>query len=259
MFKAFESLWKYRNLIVVLTSRNVKLKYKKSTLGVAWTVLNPVAMILILLAVFTNVVRINIEAFWAFLLSGYFAYHFIVQALSASVSVFPVYSGMIRGVAIPPIAPVLATIFSRLLEFGVEFLIAVVIIAAFHHGGVPVGFFWIPLLLALMAMLVIGSCCILATMSVYFSDVEHMLPIVLMALFYVSPVIYPVSFVPEAYQWLYLLNPVASLLHLFHDAVYVGAAPDLVAFLICTVEVVLILIVGASILGSNQADFPETV
>jgi ABC-type polysaccharide/polyol phosphate export permease len=231
---------------VVLTARNVKLKYKKSALGVIWTVLNPAAMILILLAVFTNVVRIEIEAFWAFLLSGYFVYQFISQTLSASVNVFVQFAAMIRGVAIPRAAPVLAAILARLLEFAVGFLLSITVIAAFYHGGLTIGFAWVPLLLVLMAMLVIGSCCILSTLSVFFNDVEHMLPVVLMALFYVSPVIYPVSFVPEAFQWLYLLNPVASLLHLFHTA-------------ICVVEVSAIFIFGALVLGKYESEFPETV
>jgi ABC-type polysaccharide/polyol phosphate export permease len=94
---------------------------------------------------------------------------------------------------------------------------------------------------------------------VFFNDVEHMLPVVLMALFYVSPVIYPVSFVPEAFQWLYLLNPVASLLHLFHTAVYLGTTPDALAIGICVVEVSAIFIFGALVLGKYESEFPETV
>ena len=80
MIEDISELWRFRYLIRVLIARNVKVKYQQSFLGLVWTFLNPLLILSVLLAVFTNVVRIEIEDYWAFLLSGFFVYHFVNPA-----------------------------------------------------------------------------------------------------------------------------------------------------------------------------------
>ena len=259
MWMEIKSLWNFRYFVYLLTTRNIKLKYEQSVLGLMWTLINPIAILLILLTVFTNIVRIGVPGFWAFLLSGYFVYHFVSQAVMANTAIFTQFAVMIQGVAVPRSAPIVAAIMAKLAEFCIEFSLALFLIAVFWHGQVPMSFVLIPVLLTLMIVLVLGLSLALATLSVFYTDVKHMLPIALTALFYISPVVYPIALVPEEYRTLYLLNPLAALLDLFHTAIYLGQWPGGAAIASCSLEVVLIFVLGMLVFGRYESEFAEAV
>lgn len=253
------SLWRFRYFLSVLVARNVKLKYQQSWLGLLWTIVNPVMILAILLAVFTRVIRIDIENYWAFLLTGYFAYHFVSQATLAAGSVLDEYAVMIRSVAVPRSATVLAAVTSRFIEFIIEFTLALVLIVIFHHESVPLSFLWLPLLILLMYTLTVGLSLMISALAVFYYDVRHMLPIALTALFYVSPVIYSVDMVPEQYRAIYYLNPLAPLLDLFHITAYAGLSPPADIFAICLLQVSLILWLGVTIFRHFEGQFAEVL
>lgn len=252
-------LWRYRYFLSVLVARNIKLKYQKSWLGLLWTIINPLMILAILLTVFTRVVRIEIENYWAFLLSGYFVYHFLSQATLAASSVLEEYAIMIRSVAVPRAAPVLAAVISRFMEFAVEFGLAIMLIVLFHHQTIPLGFVWLPLLILLVFSLAVGLCLMIAALSVFYYDVRHMLPIALTALFYVSPVIYPVDMVPAEYHMVYYANPLAVLLDLLHTTVYLGLSPSLELVAVCLLQVAAILAAGVFVFSHFENRFAEVL
>jgi len=259
MIGDLSELWRFRYLIRLLIGRNIKIKYQHSYLGLVWTFLNPLLILSVLLAVFTNVVRIDIDHYWAFLLSGFFVYHFVSQTAAASASVLPEYANMVRGVAFPRIIPILAAVTSRFLEFLIEIFCALLLLVAFHHGGIPPGFALLPYLIILMFALVLGLSLPISALSVYYYDVRHLLPIILTALFYISPVIYTVDMVPEEYRLLYLLNPLAGLLDLFHMTLYEGIMPSLTYLALFSLQVAVILMVGYVLFGRFKPEFAEVL
>ena len=254
-----ETLWRFRHFMSILVARNINLKYQKSWLGLLWTIVNPLMILAILLSVFTRVIRIPIENYWAFLITGYFVYHFVSQATLAAASILDEYAVMIRSVAVPRSATVLAAISSRFIEFIVEFMIALLLVAAFHHHALPSTLLWVPLLVFMMFLLAVGLSFMISALAVFYYDVRHMLPIALTALFYISPVIYTVNMVPEQYHTLYYLNPLATLLDLMHTTVYEGAAPDLEIFIACILQVSVILWVGVKIFKHFEPQFAEVL
>jgi lipopolysaccharide transport system permease protein len=253
------SLLRFRHFLSILIARNVKLKYQQSWLGLLWTIINPLMILAILLTVFTRVIRIEIEDYWAFLLTGYFAYHFVSQATLAAASVLDEYAVMIRSVAVPRSATVLAAVTSRFIEFVIEFGLALVLVAAFHHHGVPLSFLWLPVLVVLMFALTVGLALMTSALAVFYYDVRHMLPIALTALFYVSPVIYTVSMIPEQYHAVYYLNPLAVLLDLFHATAYEGVTPPVDIFIVCVLQVSAILWAGFRIFKHFERQFAEVL
>lgn len=259
MIGSLTELIRFRHLVQVLVVRNIKVKYQQSFLGFLWTFLNPVLILSVLLAVFTRVVRVDIESYWAFLLSGYFVYHFVSQTAVASASVLPEYATMVRGVYFPREIPILAAVTSRFLEFLIEIGFALLLLIFFRHGGMPSGFALFPYLVLLMFSLVLGLALPISALSVFYYDVRYLLPIGLTALFYVSPVIYSADMVPERYHTLYLLNPVASLLDLFHIALYKGVFPPLSYLGFVSLEIALIFVVGYVVFRRFQPDFAEVL
>ena len=253
------SLWRYRYFMSILIARNIKLKYQQSWLGLLWTIINPLMILAILLTVFTRVIRIEIENYWAFLLSGYFAYHFVSQATLAAASVLDEYAVMIRSVAVPRSATVLAAVSSRFFEFIIEFTLALILVAGFHHHSIPISFLLLPLLIFLMFMLTIGLSLLISALAVFYYDLRHMLPIALTALFYVSPVIYSVSMVPEQYHAIYYMNPLAILLDLLHATVYDGVAPSATILLAFVLQVFIVLWIGVRVFKHFERQFAEVL
>jgi ABC-type polysaccharide/polyol phosphate export permease len=257
--EAARQLWRYRGLIGRMTGRNLKVKYKRSALGFLWTLLNPALTVTILVAVFSYVIRVEIEAYWAFLISGYFVFNFLGQALSSATYVLREYGHLSRAVAFPKEAPLLAAILSRLVEFSIELGIVMTLLAVIRHGHVPVSFAWIPLLVVLQVLIALGMALPVATLSAFFHDVEHAVPILLTMLFYVSPVFYAAELVPEAIQSVYMLNPLAGLLTLFHTVAYEGVAPPVGLLLGVSAFSLALSIVGYTIFTRFQSLVAEVV
>ncbi len=221
------ALWTSRELLWSLVTRNLRVKYQRSMLGFVWTFLNPLVTVAILLVVFTRIVRIPLEHYWAFLLSGYFTWNFLSLSVNASALMLGEHKALLRSVAFPAEVTVLAAVLSRGVEFLIELAVVLVLLGVFHHGGIPASFAWLPLLLVLQLLVTLGLALPVATISVFYADVVTLLPALVTALFYASPVFYPLALVPEALQPLYLLNPVAALLDLYHAVLWAGTTPPL--------------------------------
>jgi lipopolysaccharide transport system permease protein len=223
----WSELWAARELLRNLVLRNLRVKYQRSMLGFVWTLLNPLLTVGVLIAVFRFVLRLQVPHYWAFLLSGYFVWNFAMQSLTAGTTVLPEHSHLSRSVAFPAEVLIFSITLSRLVEFLVEIVLVLILLLGFHHRGAPWSLAWLPVLLLIQVVLVTGLTLPVATLSVFFHDVRHALPIGLMVLFYASPVFYPASRVPERFRWLYLLNPFAGLLTMYQDVLYSGRPPAL--------------------------------
>jgi lipopolysaccharide transport system permease protein len=252
-------VWEYRELLRSLIVRNLRVKYQRSVLGFVWTLLNPLLTVAVLVAVFTYVVRISIENYWAFLLSGYFVWNFIQQSLSSSTYVIAEHGQLSRSVAFPKEVLVLAAVASRLIEFAIELAIVLVLLCVLSHRGVPASFLLLPLLVALQLLLTLALAFPIATLSVFYHDVQHALPIALATLFYVSPVFYSAELVPESIRGLYLANPIAALLTLYHSVVYGGAMPTPASLLVFPLVTLAMAWAGYAIFNRYKGVFAEVV
>lgn len=259
MTSQIHDVWRFRGLVRTLVVRNMKVKYQKSILGFLWTLLNPLIMLSILLVVFTHVVRIPIKNYWAFLLSGYFVWNFITQVLTAGSAELPSHTMMIRNAAFPREVPVLAAALSRLLEFFIELTLVMVVITLLHHGTIPLSFLIIPVLVVLQLLLALGLTLPIAAMAVFYYDVRHMLPIILTALFYVSPIFYSVDLVPEKFKPMYIINPVAHLLETYHTVLYEGIMPSPMGLATVTLFSVGTCLLGYGIFNHFKPFFSEIV
>ena len=221
------TLWKYRELLRRLIWRNLMVKYQRSLLGFVWTLLNPLITLAVLTAVFSHVVRIALRDYWAFLLSGYFVWNFIITTLSAGTYIFVEHAKLLRSASFPTEIIVFSAAIAKLIEFGAAMLFVLVAILGFHHQAIPLSVVFLPLLVLLQLLIVVGLALPITSLSVFYYDAQHALPIALATLFYASPVFYPVSLVPRSIQPYYMLNPIAGLLKLYHYVLYQGIIPPL--------------------------------
>jgi lipopolysaccharide transport system permease protein len=252
-------LWSYRELLRRLAIRNLKVRYQRSLLGFAWALLNPLATILVLVGVFSMIIRIEVQHYWAFLISGYFAWVFVMHTLGSSTAILAEHASILKSVALPPEVLVFSTAGSRVAELVAEVLLAVVVLCVFHHHGVPASLVMLPLLIALLFLMTLGLALPLAGLAVYFRDVQHALPAALTMLVYLSPVFYPSSLVPQRLRTVYLLNPLAGVLSLYHRVLYEGRFPDPLQLLGVTVVSVITFVLGHALFRRYSARIAEIV
>lgn len=257
--RPLEELWRFRDLLKLLVSRNLKVKYQRSVLGFIWTLLNPLLSILVLYVVFSHVVRLPIDHYWAFLFSGYFAWNFTSQAINAGTLVLAEHTVMLRSVTFPAEITVIAATVSRLLEFAIELTLIFVLLAIFHHGALPASFLVAPLIVTLQLLVLLGLILPVAAMSVFYYDVRHLLPPVVQVLFYVTPVFYTLDLVPEPLRPLYYLNPIAGLMQLYHVTLYDGRFPSATLLGALSAAALLVCLIGYGIFRHYRPLLAEVV
>jgi lipopolysaccharide transport system permease protein len=252
-------VWRYRELLRGLIVRNLKVKYQRSLLGFVWTLVNPLLTVTILIVVFSHVVRIQVPQYWAFLLSGYFVWNFMLQTLNTGTWVFAEHSRLTRSVAFPSEILVFSAAGSRLIEFAAEISLILLVTIVLQHHAVPPSYALIPVLVLIQVVMAIGLALPIATLSVFYHDVYHALPIALASLFYLSPVFYPASMVPESVRTLYFLNPMAGLLTLYHDVVYAGHWPSGLLLAGTGVQAAVVFAMGYAVFHRYASVFAEVV
>jgi ABC-2 type transport system permease protein len=252
-------LWQYRELLRSLVSRNLKVKYQRSVLGFLWTLFNPLVTALVLIVVFSFFLRIQVENFWAFLLSGYFAWNFVAFSLNTATHVLPQHGPLRRSVAFPDELLIVAAALSRLAEYGIEILLIIAALTLFHHHGIPPSFVLIPVLVLLLVLVSVGLMMPLATLSVFYTDVQHAMPPVLLTIFYITPVFYPIELVPEAIRPVILANPLAPLLTLHHIVLFEGRWPSGTLLGGTAAVAVLIFVAGYAVFHRYKSVYAEIV
>jgi ABC-2 type transport system permease protein len=246
-------------LAATLSRHHLILKYRASLLGFAWTLLSPLGSMTVLVLVFSFVVRIDVERYWAFLLSGYFVWVFVQHVIGATTTIFRDYSALRRSIAFQNEVVLLGAGGARLAEFLAELMLVLVVLSLFHHRGIPASYLVLPGLLVLQAVLVFALALPLATLSLLYHDVEHALPIAMGLLFYASPVFYPAELVPEVVRPAYMLNPIAGVLTMYHDVLYAGRFPDPWLALVTTGTALALLVAGYAYFNRHRGVLPELV
>lgn len=252
-------IWNSRELLRALVARNLKMRYKRSALGFVWALLNPLFTVVILVAVFRFVFRLAVPDYWAFLLSGYFAWIFVLHTVGACASVVRDHSYMTRTLAFPSDVLVLSTVLARFIEFVAELSLVAILIAVFKHHGVPLSYLALPLIALIHLCMTLALAFPVAALAVFFQDVQHALPVAFTLLGYLSPVYYPLSYIPERWQGIFRLNPFADVIPLFHRVLYEGQLPSLTATAFTALAAVLLLFIGLWLFRWKRDYFAEVV
>ncbi|HEX6548832.1 MAG TPA: ABC transporter permease [Candidatus Dormibacteraeota bacterium] len=254
----------YRQLVVNLTIRDLRLKYKGSALGVLWSLLNPLIMMVIYTAVFSVFLRvITVPNYWALVLGGLLAWVFFSSALSSATVSFIRNGNLITKVAFPIEALPLSNVFAHFLNLLIMLAVLLVVVAV---RGIPIGpsLVLLPVIVIALLAFTVGLGIFLAALTVYFRDFEHLVALGLTAWFYVSPVLYPLD--PAAlpasarhYVWLLKLNPLSWYLEPLHSVLFFGRWPDPTLFGLMLASAIAVPIAGYLFFAWLRPRIPEEV
>ncbi len=213
------------DLIRHLAWRDFVLRYKGSVLGILWSLLPPLAQLLVLVFLFGRVVPLNIEAYPAFVFCGLLPWIWFSTSLGSAGYLFVNNRDLLRRPNFPASTLVLTNILSNLLHFLV-FLPILVLLLVFYGRGLGLGLVFLPLLIFIQLTLTVGLGLIVATLNVFYHDVQHMVSVAVMLVFYLTPVFYKVQIIPERFQLVYGLNPLAQLIQNYRRVFFYGMMPD---------------------------------
>ena len=241
MLAEFRELYRYRDLLMVLVARDIKVRYKRSALGFFWSLINPLMQTLVLTIVFKHVLKIQQPNYSAWVLAAILPWTFFQNSvLDAAQSILLHYT-LVKKVYFPREIIPLSSVISNLIHLGLSFLVFLVyaLVIGIHFGPMLL---WLPLLVFFHFLLNVGVALTVAAMNVYYEDVKFIVQIVVNLLFYTCPIIYTTAHIvawdeglthgqnlasPESDRlfFLYRMNPVASLIIAYQKVLLSRAAP----------------------------------
>jgi ABC-type polysaccharide/polyol phosphate export permease len=222
-------IWRYRELLVGLVRKELKVKYKNSSLGFLWSLVNPLLYLVVYTLAFQVILRAGIPEFPIFLLSGLLVWNLFAAGLGAGTSSIVVNAGLVKKVWFPREILVLASIGAALVHFFLQAAVLLVFMAIVQH---PVAWAYFPLMFVALGVILLFTSAVallLSAVNVYLRDTQHFLDLALLAWFWVTPIVYPFMVMghrPQKWQVaLYMCNPVTAVVLVFQRALYARVAP----------------------------------
>ena len=236
-------LWSHRELVGVLASRDIRVRYRQSVLGIAWAVLRPLLAAGLMTLVFGRLAKLPSDGmpYSLFALLGVVPWTFFSSGVAMASESLVGAQVLVTRVYFPRLALPLAALGAPFVDLGVSLVLALG--AALFLGLMPsVGWVLIPLGLLILVLAAAGLGAGLAAINAVFRDVRHIVPFALQLGMYASPVVYPASMVPERFRLAYFLNPMAGAIEAFRGGIagrFPPAAPLLISFLVAVLLFVL--------------------
>jgi ABC-type polysaccharide/polyol phosphate export permease len=218
-------LYHYRDLLWSLVHRDLTIRYKRSTLGFLWTMLNPLLMMLVLTIVFSSLFRFQIAHYPVYLLSGTLLYGFFQWGTSQAIHTI-IWGGDLMGkIYFPKTIFVAAATLVSLVNLLLA-LIPLALIMILNGCTFSYALLFLPISIALVFIFTFGIGLFVATLAVFFADIADIYSVALIILTYLTPIFYPVSVVPNKYRSFIYLNPMYYFVEIFRQPIQVGVLPD---------------------------------
>ncbi|MDX1616044.1 MAG: ABC transporter permease [Candidatus Promineifilaceae bacterium] len=257
-------IWQYRELLYFLVWRDIKVRYKQTLLGVLWIVLQP----LISMAVFTVLFGYLMQVpsgdvpYPVFVYAGLLPWNYFASALTRASTGLVNNAHLITKVYFPRLIIPLASVTSSLLDFAISLGVYMVLMVAFGVSPAPTSVY-LPGFLLLAVVTALGFGLWLGAFNVRYRDVNYVVPYLIQLWLYLTPVIYPVTFIPEQFRWILALNPMTGVVEGFRWAVLgpqlSDAQPPSELFLVSLIIAVLVLVSGAIYFRRTERTFADII
>ncbi|QKT04322.1 ABC transporter permease [Ectothiorhodospiraceae bacterium 2226] len=214
-----------RDLMREMVWRDVRVRYKRSVLGIAWTMVNPLLHLLVFYFVFQVILAMDTPRFTSFALTGLLVWGWVTASLAQSAGSITNNATMLRQPGFPPtiLPPIILSTHLVYLLFALPVLTVFLIVGGSRPG---LGLLTLPLILAVNFVFILALAYFVAAANAYFRDIQHFLDVLLRLSMFLSPVFYEAQRVPEAYQYWYQMNPMVPLLEAYRAVLMYDTRPD---------------------------------
>jgi lipopolysaccharide transport system permease protein len=252
-------LYHYRELLLVLTTRDVRVRYKQTALGICWALLQPLANMLLFTIIFGRLAKLPSDDFPypIFVFAGLLPWTFFANSISSSAESIVGASTLITRVYFPRIIIPLASVCTALVDFAIAFVILLVLML-FYDVEWSINLLLTPILIMALAFTALGVGTILAAMNVSYRDFRYLVPFGVQFWMFASPVVYPSSMIPEKWQWLYHLNPISGVIDGFRS-VFLGSPFDWLTLSISMSASIGIFLFGVTLFERAERRFADVI
>ncbi len=252
-------LWAYRELLVVLAQRDLKVRYKQTVLGAAWAIIQPLTTMLLFSLVFGRLAKIPSDGlpYPIFVYAGLLPWMFFANALSGSGNSLVGSQHLISKVYFPRLIIPLASISTSLVDFAISSLILLALMV-YYSIGWSMNLLAVPLLVLAVIFIALGVGTLLSALTVSYRDFRYVVPFMVQFWMYATPVIYPASLFPEKWQWILYLNPMAGLIEGFRSA-FLGRPFDFTGIAISMTVAVIVFVFGIFYFEKMERRFADII
>lgn len=247
-------LFKYKSLLYELVARDIKIRYRRSVLGLLWTLLNPVLMMTVMTIVFSHLFRFDIENFPVYFFTANIIFTFNVEATTNCLYAITGNASLIKKVYIPKYLFPVSKVFSCAVNLFFAF-IAMILVMAVTKAPFYATMALTPILMIYLILFTIGLGLILSVLVVFFRDIAHLYSVLTMAWMYLTPIFYPVSLLEEKMNIVLILNPIYHFIKYFRDIVLYNTIPTLGQNITCLSIGIITLIIGLILFYKKQDKF----
>jgi len=231
------------HLLRNLVHRDLTVRYKRSVVGFFWTMLHPLLLVLILTMVFSSVFRFELPRYEVYVLAAMLPWNFFAQTTVGSMASLAWNGALMKRVRVPKSIFVLSSVIAGLVNLALSY-IPLFLIMVVRGAPMTSALAFLPVSILILAVFTYGISLLLSAMAVYFIDVREMYSVALTALLYFTPVIYPLSVIPEHFLPFFKFNPLLYFVRIVRAPIYEGVVPPLETIGIASVLAAVSLIVG---------------
>ena len=253
-------VWRYRELLMILVQRDIKVRYRQAALGATWAVVQPVFAVLILTVVFGHFAKIPSDGlpYPVFAFAAQLPWTYFAEAVRRGSVGLVADSELVRKVYFPRLILPVASVTGPLIDFAVTFVVLLVTLAFFHI--LPTWrLVFVPVFLAIEMVLALAVALWLGPINAKFRDIMHTVPFMLQVWMYATPIAYPLSIVPEKWKALYSLNPMVGVIEGFRWALLAKANPDPRAMVISAAVILVVLFGGLVWFKHRERSFADII
>ena len=258
----WKDLWRFRELFYILAWRDIKVRYKQTIIGAAWSILRPLLTMIIFTVVFSKVAKLPTEGTAPYAILVYAAmlpWQFFANALSESSGSLIGNSNLITKVYFPRLIIPASSVIVSLIDFAISFVILIGLCAWYQY--IPSWhIIFLPLFILLVFFVAFGLGLLLTALNVKFRDFRYIIPFIIQFGLYISPVGFSSSIVPEKYHWLYSLNPMVGVIDGFRWCILRSDTPlNNYSLLSAIVTTLLITIIGIQYFRKTEKGFADSI
>ena len=254
--KIFKDLYQYRELLKTNVKKDIRGKYKGSILGVLWSFINPLLMVLVYALVFPYILRVQQDNYLIFLIVAIIPWNFFTTVIGQGTTCILHNDGIIKKVYFPREILPISVVTSGLINFFISCIIILIFVIA-SGIGIHYTLIFLPVLAIIQYILSLGLVFILSAVNVYIRDLEYIVNFIINMLFYGTPILYSSSMFPEKIRWLLNLNPFTHLINAYRDIFYYHQMPDFASLGVIFLLSMIILVLGYLIFKRLSKGFAE--
>ena len=247
-----------RDLVYILTVKEIKTRYKNNALGYLWSLANPLAYALIFYFAFGVIFRFEMENYALFLICGLFPWQWLNNSSVTSANVFLSNASLIKKAIFPRYIVTIASCLQEGFHFLMTIPVLLIFMIVFDVDINAILLLGVPLLLVIQFMMVVGLSLIIGTLNVFFRDINYIVQVSFQMLFYLTPILYPLSKIPEEYVGYMLMNPFVPIISSWRDLLMKGSL-DMNYVLLALLNSTILLVLGIFIYRKLSWKFAEAM